>query len=152
MSTLEPAAHTLVVALDPGQIADGHTWERGCTECEDRPFFITFECPGIGVGRCEAWEDCAECHDRLKELAHAEDDDGYDAYLEETNHHGLKHKTLDGSYPCLPAGRCYVIDANGWDTPDEAWDIACKNGPGRYPITWTGGSDGELVVSEIVKN
>lgn len=136
------ALHHLVVALDPKRLEPGHVWSpehRGCEDCEDDPFTLTVQCPGIEAGGCEAWWECDACRGDLR--ARGDDDGARDALLDAILSigaaHGLEHRLIDGEL-CVPNGHCWVVETS--DLDDDFTQIAHVHGPGRHAFEWTGGS------------
>lgn len=147
--------HVLIVKLDPGQIAEGHVWtpeHRGCEECEDNPFDLTVECPGLMAGRCASWEECETCRVTLAALDRDADRDAFLDEAEETGVvlHGVPH-LMFGRIPCVETSRCFVREAHAWGggISDDLWDIARDHGPGLYQIDWEGGEMYESTASLI---
>ena len=144
MSNVERQPHYLVVTLDPAAIEPGHIWtpeHRGCEKCDDRPFTLAIECPGVAAGRCNLWQECETCRAALMALGDDEDarDDYHDALDENGEAHGEEHITFGGD-PCVEGIGCFVQEAFGWGTlDDDLWDIARVQGLGRYRIGWDGG-------------
>jgi hypothetical protein len=143
MSTIrEP--HYLVVALDAAAMEPGHEWSpghAGCPDCNDNPFDLKIECPGVTAGGCNLWQECDTCQTALD--AFGDDGDARDgrlaSLLETDEVHGEKHMTFCG-VPCVEGIGCFVQEAQGWGALDrDLWDIAREKGPGRYQIGWDGG-------------
>lgn len=135
--------HYLVVTLDSVQVEPGHEWSRehrDCEDCNDSPFVLSVECPGVTAGRCALWQECATCEKALAAIG--DDDDACDAYheaLDEGAVHDEEHLIFGGD-PCVEGVGCFVQEAFGWGTlDDDLWDIARAHGPGRYRIGWDGG-------------
>lgn len=135
--------HILVVAIDPDGMEPGHVWSpehRKCEACNDLPFTLTIECPGVAVGGCNLWEECDTCRDALKAIG--DDDVSRDAYMDQVHEgtaHGIEHMTFGGA-PCVETSGCFVIEAHVWGyLDDDLWDIARVHGPGRYRLGWDGG-------------
>lgn len=145
----ERALHHLVVTLDTEGMEPGH--ERHRVEgCNDNPFNLTIECPGIDAGRCECWQECVACRQVLAALDDDEEarDDYLDSAYDGGEKHGDAHQVIEGE-PCVAASTCYLIEASGWDMPESAWDIARVHGVGRWPIDWDGGDFDELNVIDM---
>jgi hypothetical protein len=142
--TADREPHYLVVTIDPAAMEPGHLWSpehNGCEECNDDPFTLTIECPGVSAGRCNLWQECETCERAL--VAFGDDTDARDNYrdaLDETGEaHGEEHQTF-GGVPCVESAGCFVIEAMGWGSlDDDLWDIAHAKGPGRFRIDWDGG-------------
>lgn len=136
--------HYLVVTLDRAQMEPGHEWSPAhgrCKECNDHPFALTIECPGVAVGGCNLWQECETCRVALDVLGDdAEARDDFRNALDETGGaHGEEHMTFGGA-PCVKSAGCFVQEAQGWGALDgDLWDIAHTHGPGRYRIGWDGG-------------
>lgn len=138
------ASHHLLVTVDLASMEPGHEWSpehRGCEECDDNPFTLTIECPGVAAGRCNLWQECDTCAAALTALG--DDSDAQDAFRdaldEDGEAHGEEHQTFGGD-PCVESAGCFVVEAMGQGAlTDDLWEIARAQGPGRHEIDWDGG-------------
>lgn len=131
-STTATDLHVLVVTRIPCPQcpADGP-----CEECaEDPEIHYEVECPGIDVGHCQLWEECAEC----RAAGRRPTDDDHQV-------HGVPHEVYMDVL-CVETQQCWVQWA---DYSDSADDVS-SNKPGRYPVHFDSTYDDECYLTLAV--